>query len=104
MCVHTTLMRQTKGDAQRLLVHLFNDVNTTAFHARASEDVPLREEVVPVHDIRIIFQPGYRFRRIHVEPEGRDLEMRKTAEGTCVIVPRLDVHSIVVGELEAMAR
>jgi hypothetical protein len=104
MCVHATLMRQTKGDAQRLLVHLFNDVNTTAFHARTSEDVPLREEVVPVHDIRIIFQPGYRFRRIHVEPEGKDLEMRKTVEGTRVIVPRLDVHSIVVGELEAMAR
>lgn len=104
MCVHATLMRQTKGDSQRLLVHLFNDLNSTAFHARPDEDVPLREEVVPIHDIRITFQPGYRFRRIHVEPEGKDLEMRKTAQGTCVTVPRLDVHSIVVGELEAAPR
>jgi hypothetical protein len=46
MCVLASVMRQSR-DGERLIVHLFNDLNTTAFHARPDEDVPLREEVVP---------------------------------------------------------
>jgi Trehalose utilisation len=98
MCVHATLMRQTK-DGQRLLVHLFNDVNTTAQHALPTDDVPLREEALPIHDLRVTFGPEYRFARIHLEPEGRTLAMERGASGTTVVVPRLDVHAIVVGEL-----
>ncbi len=101
MCVHTTLMRQVKPDGERLIVHLFNDLNTTAHHALPVDDVPLREEVVPIHDVRLTFAPGYRFRRIHLEPEGKELEIIKTAEGTVVVVPRLEVHSMVIGELIA---
>src|SRR5205085_6105324 len=33
MCVHSTLMRQSKDGAERLIVHLFSDLNTTAHHA-----------------------------------------------------------------------
>jgi Beta-galactosidase trimerisation domain len=99
MCVHTTLMRQVKPDGERLIVHLFNDLNTTAHHALPVDDVPLREEVVPIHDVRLTFGPGYRLRRVHLEPEGKELEIRKTAEGSTVVVPRLEVHSMVVGEL-----
>ena len=84
-------------------VHLFSDLNTTAHHALPGDDVPLREEVVPIHDIRVKFGPDYRFRRIHLEPEGRNLEMQKTPEGVSVVVPRLDVHAMVVGELETSA-
>jgi hypothetical protein len=101
MCVHATLMRQAKDGAERLIVHLFNDLNTTAFHALPNDDVPLREEVVPIHDIRVTFGPGYRLGRVHLEPEGRDLEVRKTADGVSVTVPRLEVHAMVVSELEA---
>jgi hypothetical protein len=96
-------MRQTKPDKEgkeRLVVHLFSDLNTTAHHALPTDDVPLREEVVPIHDIRLTFDAGYRLRRVHLEPEGKDLDMQATAEGVTVIVPRLDVHSMVVGELE----
>ncbi len=100
MCVHSTLMRQSIGKSERLIVHLFSDLNTTAFHALPVDDVPLREEVVPIHDIRVTFRPDYRFRRFHLEPEGRELEIRRDAEGSSVVVPRLDVHSMVVGELE----
>lgn len=101
MCVHATLMRQTKA-GERLIVHLFSDLNTTAFHALAKDDVPLREEVVPIHDIRVTFAPSYRFSRIHLEPEGKELAMHKTpGGGVSVVVPRLNVHSMVVGELEA---
>src|SRR6185312_15399072 len=100
MCVHSTLMRQTKEGADRLIAHLYNDINTTAFHALPNDDVPLREETVPIHDIRLTFHPRYQLRRVHLEPEGKDLELRKTAAGTQVVVPRLDVHTMVVGELE----
>jgi hypothetical protein len=106
MCVHATVMRQSQRDrngTERLVVHLFSDLNTTAHHALPVDDVPLREEVVPIHDIKISFDAGYRIRRVHVEPEGRDVEVQKTAKGVSVIVPRLDVHSMVVAELEDAA-
>jgi hypothetical protein len=101
MCVHATLMRQGKGGSERLILHLFNDINTTAFHALPKDDVPLREEVVPIHEIRVTFRPGYRLRRVHLEPDGQDLPVRQTATGMRVIVPRLEVHSMVVGEFDA---
>jgi hypothetical protein len=101
MCVHSTLMRQTKGGSQRLIVHLFSDLNTSAHHALPVDDVPLREEVVPIHDIRVTFAPGYRFKRVHLEPEGKELKVERAKNGTIVTVPRLEVHSMIVGELEA---
>lgn len=100
MCVHATLMRQVKGNGQRLIAHLYSDLNTTAFHALPNDDVPLREETVPIPDIRVTFDSRYKFRRVHLEPEGRDLETHLTPQGTTVIVPRLDIHTMVVGELE----
>jgi hypothetical protein len=54
-------MRQTKENTRRLIVHLYNDLNTTAFHALPGDDVPLREEVVPIHGIQVRFSPPYRF-------------------------------------------
>ena len=52
MCVQAVATRQTRS-GQRLVVQLFNDVNTTANHARPDDDVPLREETLPIHDIRV---------------------------------------------------
>lgn len=103
MCVHATVMRQTrqnKEGVERLIVHLFSDLNSTAHHALPADDVPLREEVVPIHGIRVTFDPRYRIRRVHLEPEGRDLVVHANAEGQSVDVPPLDVHAMVVGELE----
>jgi hypothetical protein len=100
MCVHTTLMRQVKEGQERLIVHLFNDVNTTAFHGLPNDDAPFREEVLPVHDIKLTFEPRYKFRRVHLEPENKELEIKRTENGSQIVVPRLDEHSMVVGELE----
>jgi len=103
MCVHSTLMRQAKEGkegAERLVLHLFSDLNTTSSHAFPNDDVPLREEVVPIHDIKVTFNPRYRFRRLHLEPEGRDLPFQPSSTGVSVTVPKLDVHAMVVGELE----
>ncbi|HEU4754623.1 MAG TPA: hypothetical protein VFU47_16055, partial [Armatimonadota bacterium] len=99
MCVHSTLMRQSPWGTQRLILQLFSDLNTTAHHALPIDDVPLREEVVPIPDIRVTFDPRYHLRKVHLEPEGKTLQMRSTPRGTSVTVPRLEVHSIVVGEL-----
>ncbi|MBL9125149.1 MAG: hypothetical protein JNG90_16040, partial [Planctomycetaceae bacterium] len=100
MCVHASTMRQVSPAGERLVVHLYSDLNTTAFHALPNDDVPLHEEVVPISDIRVRFGPDYRVGRIHLEPEGRDLEVTRTPSGSEVIVPRLDVHSMVVAELQ----
>ncbi len=102
MCVHSTLMRQSTGGSERLIVHLYSDLNTTAFHALPNDDVPLREEIVPIHDIRITFAKGYRLGRVHLEPEGRDLEVKTTSAGSAAVVPNLDIHAMVVAELEKL--
>jgi hypothetical protein len=100
MCVHSTLMRQKKAGVDRLVAHLFSDLNTTAHHALPVDDVPLREETVPIHDIKITFAPTFRIRIVRLEPEGKALPMRRTEAGVTVTVPRLDVHAMVVAELE----
>src|SRR5262249_14967777 len=71
--------------------------------ALPQDDVPLREEVVPIHDVAITFDRRYRFRAVRLEPGGKALEMQPVAAGTRVTVPRLDVHAMVVGELEPAA-
>ena len=98
MCVHTTFFRQNKAQHSRLVVHLYNDLNSTAGHAKPDDDVPLREEVIPIHAIRVRFT-GYNITGVHLEPEGRPLPMQRTRTGLEVIVPTLNIHSMVVAEL-----
>jgi hypothetical protein len=100
MCVHATVMRQSSDHTERLIVHLYSDLDTTAFHALPNDDVPLREEVVPILDSRITFAPGYQVTRAHLEPEGQDLKLEQTPAGSSVVVPRLNIHAMVVGELK----
>ncbi len=100
MCVHSTVMRQQSPNGERLIVHLFNDVNTTAAHALPSDDIPLREETLPVHDIAVTFSKGYRIREIRQQPEDQMLRFTSDGDATTVFVPRLDVHTMVVAELE----
>ncbi|MFO0803005.1 MAG: alpha-amylase family protein [Gemmataceae bacterium] len=95
MCVQSTVMRQTKNGT-RLVVHLFNDVNTTGGRALPMDDVPLREEVLPIADIRVQFEPGYRIKSVKLQPEGKELPLKDNA----VTVPKLEIHTMVVAELE----
>jgi hypothetical protein len=101
MCVHSTFMRQSKDGHERLVIHLFNDVNTTAQHAFPNDDVPLREEVIPIHDIQVSLSSKYPVHSIHLEPGELELEIQRTAAGEIhVVVPKLEVHAMVVCELE----
>jgi len=98
MCVHAVAMRQQKN-GERLVVHLFNDISTTAGHGHPAEEVPLREEVLPIHDIRIRFHRRD-IKSIHLEPGAFPLEMVKVDKGIEVRVPKLAIHSMVVAELQ----
>jgi hypothetical protein len=100
MCVHSTIMRQENKGEQRLVVHLFNDVNTAGGHAMPVDDVPLREEVLPILDIKLTFRPEYKIKSVKLQPEGRELDVKKLPAGSTVIVPRLEVHTLVVVELQ----
>ncbi len=105
MCVQATTFRQTtpldgaQGGSQRLVVHLYNDVNTAGNHAKPDEDVPLREEVIPISDIKVRFR-GYDISRVHFEPAGIDLRVTRTDDGIEVTVPKLEIHGMVVAELK----
>ena len=101
MCVHTTVDAPDRRTGQRLVVHLFNDLNTTAHHALPGDDVPLREETVPIHDIRVRFDRRLPIRRASIwSRAAQELDAStRTPQGTSVVVPRLDVHAMVVGEL-----
>ncbi|MCE9526873.1 MAG: beta-galactosidase trimerization domain-containing protein, partial [Planctomycetales bacterium] len=99
MCVHSNVFRQRYDGKERLLIHLYNDVNTTAFHALPGDDVPLREEVLPIHDIRVKLS-GYKVKNIRQEPEGKKLRVEDDKGSHEVVVPKLEVHSILVVELE----
>ncbi|MEI6913693.1 MAG: beta-galactosidase trimerization domain-containing protein [Armatimonadota bacterium] len=98
MCVHSTFYRQkTKGD--RLVVHLYNDFNSSGNHAKPEDDVPLREEVVPIAGITVTYK-DYNIKKVTLEPEGTLLTPTKLADGSLQItVPKLDVHTMVVAEL-----
>jgi len=99
MCVQSTVMRQDKDGKQRLIVHLFNDVNTTGGKALPVDDVPLREETLPIHDIRVTFRKGTKLGAIRLQPDGVELKAMETVDGITVVVPKLTVHAMVVAGL-----
>lgn len=100
MCVHMTVMRQHDAGRKRLVIHLFNDLVTTAFHALPADDVPLREEVLPIHDLRLRIDQRYRVRSVELQPDGRSLPLDSVDSAVQVTVPRLDEHVLVVVHLE----
>ena len=97
MCIQSTVFRQKDTVGERLVVHLFNGLNTTSDHGLPEVDVPLREEAVPVGGIKVRFR-GVAPKRVHLEPDGAELAMTAQGEWTEVAVPPLPVHALVVAE------
>ena len=97
MCVQSTFWRQEDDKGKRLIVHLWNGLNTTSDHGQQDVETPLREEAVPIHGIELRLR-GVKFSRIHCEPEGVALEARRDGETTVVTVPPVAIHSAVVFE------
>lgn len=97
MCIQSTVFRQKDTEGERLVVHLFNGINTTSDHGLPETDVPLREEVVPVGGIKVRFHE-LTPKRIHLEPEGIELTIVQSENGLEVSIPPVAVHSLVVAE------
>lgn len=98
MCVHAVTMRQSKN-GERLVIHFFNDVNTTAFHGMPADDVPLREESIPIAGAKLRLH-GYAVKQVRHEPAGTVLSSRAAANDAIEIdVPTFDVHAMIVVEL-----
>lgn len=97
MCVQSTFFQQKDEKGERIIVHLFNDLNTTDGHGLPENDVPLREETVPIHDIAVRFA-GMNIRRFHLEPQGIDLTPQTSGEEQILHLPPLDIHTMLVAE------
>ena len=97
MCVQSTFFRQSDDKGRRTIVHLFNGLDTAAGHGLPRSEVPLREEMVPIHGIRVRFA-GPAPSRVHVEPGGTEAELVRDGDTTEARVPPLDVHLMIVAE------
>ena len=88
----------THRQGKRLVVHLLNDVSSFGRSANArGESMYIRRKILPIHDIRVTFRDKA-YRRFLLVPGGTDLSATPTADGLTVVVPRLDIHAMVVAE------
>ncbi len=95
LCVQAAFYSQNGG--KRKIVHLLNEVNTTANRAIPENNPSEREEILPVLGIKVsLAEPNTA--SVFQEPGHHPLPMTRTARSVEVVVPRLDVHSIVVFE------
>jgi hypothetical protein len=99
MDVQATYFTQQVKGGRRVIVHLFNGVNTTANHGLPAMDVPLREEVVPIHGIEVRFRQDAP-KEFRCEPGNRAVEARREGEAVIVRLPPLDIHALLVGEAD----
>ncbi|MGC8864030.1 MAG: hypothetical protein ACP5R5_14835, partial [Armatimonadota bacterium] len=97
MCVQATFYQQQ--DPKRIIVHLLNEINTTGGRALPECDSSMREEIVPIHDIKVVLR-NRGVKRVHLEPEGLDLPVTAMPDGVQVTVPELKLHSMVVAEIQ----
>ena len=97
MCVQATYWTQKDGDKRRVVVHLFNGINTAANHGLPASEVPLREEVVPIHGIEVRFHRDAP-KRFRCEPSGQAIEARKEGGDVVMAIPPLEIHTMLIGE------
>ena len=95
-CVISNVFRQPNHGG-RYVVHLLNEINSTGGRAWPSGNPPMREEVVPIHNIRVVIRDP-NLQRATLQPEGLLLPLQRNAQGTTVTVPELKLHSMVVAE------
>ena len=113
----TTFRRQEAG--KRVVVHLLNHASSWGLHSIYQKLAPLpsevqkeygfpdrselrgtwpiREEVIPLHDVRVTCRvPGVR--KATLQPGGLDLPLKPAAGGVSVVVPKVELHAMVVFE------
>jgi len=95
LCVQAAFY--TQNDGRRTIVHLLNEVNTTANRAIPENNPSQREETLPVLDVKVAFDDS-RIVSAFQEPGHHPLPLKRSAASVEVTVPRLDVHAMVVFE------
>jgi hypothetical protein len=98
MCVQASYFIQTDAEGQRLVVHFFNGLNTTAHHGLPQNDVPLREEHVPIHDMRLRLPVG-KWGRLHWQPGNSAVPVTREGDELIVDLPPLSIHAMLVCEM-----
>jgi hypothetical protein len=99
LCVQVTYFTQADNRRRRIVLHFFNGVNTTAHHGLPAMDVPLREEVIPIHGIEVRFAKDVP-RQFRLEPGAREVQVRRDGETTLVQLPPLEIHTMLVAEFD----
>ena len=95
MCKNSFAQRNGK----KLIVHLLNEINTSAGRALPEGGPPAREEVVPISGIQVVFH-GQSIKQVRLEPEGIDLNVSQIESKSIVTIPKLRLHSMVVAEVD----
>jgi len=97
LCVYANFAEQK--EKKRIIVHLLNELNTSGGRAMSVGDVPLREEVIPVAGIEILFCDK-NIRKVSLQPANKNLELNKSKDGVLVKLPPIGLHTMVVAEKE----
>lgn len=94
LCVQAAFYTQKSGFSVRTVVHLLNEINTSSNRGLPFNNPSEREETVPISNIRVTIagQP----QSAYLEPGHEPLTIKRTATGSEVTVPSLDVHCMVV--------
>ena len=94
MCVQSTFWKQ---DGQRVIVHLWNGLNTTSDHGQQDVETPLREESIAIHGIELRLH-DLKFKSVFAEPGHIPLEVRVEEGDDIVTVPPVEIHCAIVIE------
>jgi hypothetical protein len=97
LCIQTTFFEQSAGDRKRLVVHFFNDLNTSANHGAPTSEVPLREETVPVGGIEVRLARAA-WTKFCIEPGNRSLKAVWNDGQATIVIPPVDRHLLLIGE------
>lgn len=95
MCIQSTFWRQQD---KRVIVHLWNGVNTTSDHGLQDVETPLREEAVPIGGVQVKVR-DLKVLRAHLEPEGIEIKPQRSGDVEVYDLPAISVHSALVLEL-----
>jgi hypothetical protein len=95
LCVQAAYYTQNNG--RRTIIHLLNEINTSADRAIPENNPSQREETIPIHDIKLTIT-GLDVATAFAEPGHETLPLKRTEKGVEVILPKLDVHRMVVLE------
>ena len=95
LCVQAAFY--TQNDGRRNIVHLLNEVNTSANRAIPENNPSQREETLPIADITLSL-PDAQITAAFEEPGHRPLPLKKRDTGVEVTLPRLNIHSMIVFE------